>query len=533
MKKKILSLAAISVLLGGCAVQNETANKNLKEHEKITDVNHDDSISETALHDAVRAKDQEIVKYLLSRDVKTETKDIYGYTPLHIAVRLNQLDIAKALIEKKASVNTIDNYMDTPLLDSTRNNFTEMSQLLICNGAYRNVKDQYDMSPLHNSSKNNNLFISKMLRAEDLKPYCSPLGTVITDMDKAGDIIKISGHYSNEYEPSSKLTVAKGESAIGAYDASGKWRSEITDPLQDGIYDLSSDAQDKINRKAKDTAFLSVNDDIKNLYNDKFRISIQDLDELETNTPEICGEIKEGEAKNINVDLVNTKTEKKYGSYKANIDKNSWCIDKTDPLDEGNYIVKAKGIDPNGEVSVALDDTFLVKKAQEPQAFVGLYDALMEEFKDDFGPWNAELTKDDLLFRFNDPDTLFEVGESDLKERFTNILSDFFPRYLKVLESYKGEIAEIRIEGHTSSEFRTAKSDKQKYALNKKLSQERADKVAEYSIATALKDSELDGEWVKNTFKPYGMAYDNLILNADGVEDMPASRRVEFKIEKK
>lgn len=181
--------------------------------------------------------------------------------------------------------------------------------------------------------------------------------------------------------------------------------------------------------------------------------------------------------------------------------------------------------------------------------FKGLYEALMEEFKDDFEPWNAELTKDDLMFRFNDPVTLFEKGSDALKPGFANILNDFFPRYLKVLSQYKDNIQEVRIEGHTSSEYSLAKNDEERYNLNKILSEKRAAAVRSFSVESVLFDQgsselkpevvktlgevDINGAWVEDTFQAYGMAYDNLILNPDGTENKEASRRVDFKITKK
>ena len=166
-------------------------------------------------------------------------------------------------------------------------------------------------------------------------------------------------------------------------------------------------------------------------------------------------------------------------------------------------------------------------------SFVGLYDALMEEFKNDLESWNAELTKDDLLFRFNNPVALFQVNKSDLKSGFTDILTDFFPRYLKIIEQYKNEIQEIRIEGHTSSEYSLAKTDDERYRLNKLLSEKRANETRDYAVNEASKNSEVSKEWIENTFKPYGMSYDNPIMNPDGTENLDASRRVDFKIIKK
>lgn len=183
------------------------------------------------------------------------------------------------------------------------------------------------------------------------------------------------------------------------------------------------------------------------------------------------------------------------------------------------------------EEPVMLDDAPIeeVPLSEVPE-FKGLYEALQEEFQNDFEPWNAELTRDDLLFRFNNPVALFERGSGDLKTGFTDILSDFFPRYLKVLSQYKDNIQEVRIEGHTSSEYEAATSEEERYRLNKVLSTKRAVQTRNYSVQTTAGDPTVDTMWVEETFNPYGMSYDNLIFNPDGTENKEASRRVDFKI---
>jgi len=172
----------------------------------------------------------------------------------------------------------------------------------------------------------------------------------------------------------------------------------------------------------------------------------------------------------------------------------------------------------------------VVEEKTNAVVFVGLYDALMTEFKDDFAVWDAELTKDDLLFRFNNPIALFEVGKSDLKVEFTEVLKDFFPRYVTIINEYNDQIKEIRVEGHSSSEYEGAKSEKSKFIYNERLSKKRATKVRNYAVNETLKDSMIEKEWVENTFIGYGMSSSNLILNEDGSENVKASRRVDFKI---
>lgn len=351
MKNSLITLTMVSLIMGGCASTNEVVNTNeIIPKPKMVQK---DFNNETALHDAVRARDLKIVQFFINQKSELNSKNINGYTPLHIAVRLQEYEIAKLLIENGALINTIDKYKDTPLLDSTRDNYTKVSKLLICNGANRDVVDTHAMSPLHNSSKNNNEEVTEMLKAEKLDPYCELYGQIKPESDK-----------------------------------------EVT-----------------------------------------------------------------------------------------------------------NAVV-----------------------------FVGLYDALMEEFKDDFEPWNAELTKDDLTFRFSHPLALFEIGKSKLKVGFTDILSDFFPRYVKIVNKYKSKINEIRIEGHTSSEYQSARNDEERYLLNEKLSIKRANEARNYTVNESSKNSEIDKDWLENTFKAYGMSSSDLIMNPDGIENFDASRRVDFKI---
>ena len=85
----------------------------------------------------------------------------------------------------------------------------------------------------------------------------------------------------------------------------------------------------------------------------------------------------------------------------------------------------------------------------------GLYEALQDEFSDDLEYWNAEIDSTTLSVRFMEPEIFFKAGKSTLREPFKVILVDFFPRYIDVLtgDGYRDHIEEVRIEGHTSSEW--------------------------------------------------------------------------------
>jgi len=152
-------------------------------------------------------------------------------------------------------------------------------------------------------------------------------------------------------------------------------------------------------------------------------------------------------------------------------------------------------------------------------------EALLNEFRDDLPKWKAEI--DGTVFRFKSPEILFQRGRSRLKMGFKTILKDFFPRYVAVLKSFKSDVEEIRVEGHTSSIWNSRTDRKNSYLKNAQLSQERALEVLKFSISdTDVKD---DFEWLVLVTRANGLSFAKPILK-DGKEDREASRRVEFRV---
>lgn len=156
-----------------------------------------------------------------------------------------------------------------------------------------------------------------------------------------------------------------------------------------------------------------------------------------------------------------------------------------------------------------------------------LYEDLYREFKNDLPKWQAVLDRDTLSIRFQEPSVLFSQGEDALALGFKKILDDFFPRYLEVLRSYRGEIEEIRIEGHTSSEWQGAASVLDAYFNNMRLSQDRTRSVLEYCID--MLPSSADMEWAIRTITANGLSSSHPIV-AYGSESPALSRRVEFRV---
>jgi outer membrane protein OmpA-like peptidoglycan-associated protein len=156
-----------------------------------------------------------------------------------------------------------------------------------------------------------------------------------------------------------------------------------------------------------------------------------------------------------------------------------------------------------------------------------IYDRLKTEFEDDLKNWNAEIDKQSLSVRFQQPDVLFNTGEAALKDQFKTILNDFFPRYVKILKKYQVDIEEIRIEGHTSSEWNSNVGLDDTYFLNMELSQNRTRATLEHCLM--LPKVSAERFWIRQILTANGLSSSKPIL-VNGIEDITLSRRVEFRI---
>ena len=166
---------------------------------------------------------------------------------------------------------------------------------------------------------------------------------------------------------------------------------------------------------------------------------------------------------------------------------------------------------------------------------VDLLQELKKEFKDDFQQtkWNAILDSTNLSIRFVDEKILFDYNKADIKDEFKTILSEFFPRYLKIIlqKKYADKISEVRIEGHTSTEGG--------YIYNLKLSQDRTRNVMEYLMnldgyknLDTMEKKRLEYLLTANGLS-YGRSLDKngkYTYNSNDSADNTKCRRVEFRI---
>jgi len=158
-----------------------------------------------------------------------------------------------------------------------------------------------------------------------------------------------------------------------------------------------------------------------------------------------------------------------------------------------------------------------------------LYVDLRNEFQKDLPKWGAELDRD-LTVRFKEPEVLFDTGKDTLKPKFRFILDDFFPRYVRILTTpkYKDSIQEIRIEGHTSSIWRTGVSTEDAYFNNMALSQARTRSALQYVLN--LNPVQEERPWLRHYLTANGLSSSKLVTDPDGRENQARSQRVEFRV---
>lgn len=179
-----------------------------------------------------------------------------------------------------------------------------------------------------------------------------------------------------------------------------------------------------------------------------------------------------------------------------------------------------------------------------------IYKALNDEFKKDLKKWRAEISENDLTITFKSPELLFANNKIELKPKFKSMLSDFFPRYLRLLTQgstfsadgamkyFRDSINEVRIEGHTDSTGNG--SEKDAYIYNMYLSQGRTRSVLSFVYELPNVQSEIP--WMKKHLAAVGFSSSRLVYKEPACnnepilttekcsEDREKSRRVTFRI---
>ncbi|OUR74543.1 hypothetical protein A9Q76_00830, partial [Arcobacter sp. 31_11_sub10_T18] len=118
------------------------------------------------------------------------------------------------------------------------------------------------------------------------------------------------------------------------------------------------------------------------------------------------------------------------------------------------------------------------------------------------------------------------VMSADYKE----LIRDIFPRLVRVTKAYENEIAEVKVEGHSSSMYAGVEDVQRKFELNQVISLQRAKTVLGYGANLDVSTITDNSDFVSNTYKAYGLSSEYIVTNPDGTENQLLSKRVEFVI---
>lgn len=182
-------------------------------------------------------------------------------------------------------------------------------------------------------------------------------------------------------------------------------------------------------------------------------------------------------------------------------------------------------------IAIVYIGAIVLKEKDYKERCKAIFNVLENQFSEDFVFWDAKL-EEDLTIRFENPEVLFEAGSDTIRPRFQDILRNFFPRYLQIVSPYKEDIREIRIEGHTSSEYGELLSE-EAYLKNMQLSQERTLRILIFALdETNINPS--DYKWARDKITANGLSSSKLVYLQNDTEikqeDKTASRRVEFRL---
>ena len=124
---------------------------------------------------------------------------------------------------------------------------------------------------------------------------------------------------------------------------------------------------------------------------------------------------------------------------------------------------------------------------------------LDKEFSDEEKlKWNMEIIYDENIVRFNTPEIMFDQSSGQIKDMFKEIINEFFPRYINILIDFKSLVKEVRIEGHTSSEWGNLNKE-DAFLKNLVLSQERTASVIKESMNSIknIREEKNNGHLIK------------------------------------
>ncbi len=152
------------------------------------------------------------------------------------------------------------------------------------------------------------------------------------------------------------------------------------------------------------------------------------------------------------------------------------------------------------------------------------YTSLSKLFKDEIKANQIKIKKD-LTIELIDKNLLFKIGKYKLNKKQKLFIDGFSKKLLPFLDKNKKFIANLEVNGHTSSEWNKS-SFSTNYLNNEKLSMGRAYSTLSYVFMLQNKSTQV---WLADILKGSGLGFSKKIKIGD-VENKEKSRRVSFKI---
>ncbi len=155
-----------------------------------------------------------------------------------------------------------------------------------------------------------------------------------------------------------------------------------------------------------------------------------------------------------------------------------------------------------------------------------IYDALCEEFKVEISKEIIKINQD-LSIELNAGYLHFETGKFKLNKPQEKFISGFTPRLLKAISPFQSNISNLKINGHTSSEWKS-KNFETRYLKNLELSSKRSLCVSNALFTSAL--SSKDKKYLSQILSADAQSFREPILVTNKEENREKSRRVGLRI---
>ena len=168
---------------------------------------------------------------------------------------------------------------------------------------------------------------------------------------------------------------------------------------------------------------------------------------------------------------------------------------------------------------------------EESQAADSICNDLEREFEN--VSWREQIEicppNEPLVVRFINPEVLFEKGSASLTGQFENMLTEFMPKYMNVVNQHRPDIDKVRIEGHTDDSWADENDAITRFYNNMFLSQSRTYSVLHFSLQ--IDKVKEDEKWVIAHLESAGRSSSDPIRDeVTGEVDPDRSRRVDFRI---